>query len=299
MRKLAHRLRLLPRASTRRAWAEGRAAGQSWWQRIHLRFYAGWPYGYIGSAIGERRRLWWLRIFFAPFLLKALHPQAWSDSYHGKVMPTDQARRLIEVHEPVDAIVPEQVIPFEHARHLVISRGQPVVVLDCPCRMSRVDPCLPLDVCLIVGEPFASFVLEHHPTRSRQITPEGAIEILEAEAQRGHVHHAFFKDAMLERFYAICNCCSCCCGAMMAHFQGTPMLISSGYIAQVDPTRCQACGACANVCPFGAISVGALAWVSAALCMGCGVCTRHCPHHALALIRDESKPAPLDTLLQP
>jgi hypothetical protein len=25
-----------------------------------------------------------------------------------------------------------------------------------------------------------------------------------------------YKDAMLGRFYAICNCCSCCCGAMEA-----------------------------------------------------------------------------------
>jgi hypothetical protein len=26
----------------------------------------------------------------------------------------------------------------------------------------------------------------------------------------------YYKDAMLGRFYAICNCCACCCGAMQA-----------------------------------------------------------------------------------
>jgi hypothetical protein len=35
-------------------------------------------------------------------------------------------------------------------------------------------------VCLIVGDPFASFVEEHHPRRSRRITPEEAVEILRA-----------------------------------------------------------------------------------------------------------------------
>ena len=36
---------------------------------------------------------------------------------------------------------------------------------------------------------------------------------------------------MLGRFYAICNCCKCCCGAMQAHLNGVPMLASSGYVA--------------------------------------------------------------------
>ncbi|MFH1085318.1 MAG: hypothetical protein V1772_06115 [Chloroflexota bacterium] len=204
------RLRLPPRASTRRLWRAQRAAGQSWWHSLHARFYAGWPYGYIGAGIGERPELRWRRVLFAPFLLKALRPHAWAESYHGKVMPTAQAERLIRVDEPVDLVVPEQVIPFHTARHLVLLREQPIVALDCPCRMARTNPCLPLDVCLIVGEPFASFILEHHPTHARALTPDEAVEILRAEAARGHVHHAFFKDAMLDRFYAICNCCSCC-----------------------------------------------------------------------------------------
>jgi ferredoxin len=112
-----------------------------------------------------------------------------------------------------------------------------------------------LDVCLVIGEPFAGFVIEHHPERARWITQGEAVEILEAEHERGHVHHAFFKDAMLERFYAICNCCSCCCGAMQAHRNGTPMLASSGYVAQVDNTLCIGCGDCEEYCQFHSISV--------------------------------------------
>jgi dissimilatory sulfite reductase (desulfoviridin) alpha/beta subunit len=83
---------------------------------------------------------------------------------------------------------------------------------------------------------------------------------------------------LLTRFYAICNCCSCCCGAMQAHRNGTPMLASSGYLAQVDADLCAACATCADHCQFTAISVdNGFAVIDAAACMGCGVCVAHCP----------------------
>jgi dissimilatory sulfite reductase (desulfoviridin) alpha/beta subunit len=84
----------------------------------------------------------------------------------------------------------------------------------------------------------------------------------------------YYKDAMLGRFYAICNCCSCCCGAMQAHQHGTPMLASSGYVAQVDADLCAACGTCADYCQFAALSVdGDRAILDVAACMGCALPT--------------------------
>jgi ferredoxin len=150
-------------------------------------------------------------------------------------------------------------------------------------------------VCLIVGEPFASFVAEHQASRSRWIAPGEAVEILEAEDGCGHVHHAFFKDAMLGRFYAICNCCACCCGAMQAHRHGTPMLASSGYVARTDPELCIACGDCAEACQFGAIIVNDFcSEVDSSLCMGCGICVNQCAQGALTLERDSRKGEPLE-----
>ncbi len=121
------------------------------------------------------------------------------------------------------------------------------------------------------------------------------MDILRAEHERGHVHHAFFKDAMLGRFYAICNCCSCCCGAMNAWNNGTPMLASSGYVGVVDADLCGACGLCVEYCQFGAISLdNGYAAVDAATCMGCGVCVSKCPQEAFSLVLDPSRGEPLE-----
>ncbi len=281
--------------STRNWWRIARASGQSFWEFLHGYVYGRWLYGYIGAAIGERRALRRLRPLFAPFTAPIASPHRWANSYHGKVVSTQQATQLITINQEVQITIPEQVIPFETARDLVLLHPDHIVVIDCPCRLARENPCLPLDVCLVVGEPFASFILSHHREKARQISPEEAVQILEQEAKRGHVHHAFFKDAMLDRFYAICNCCSCCCGAIRAQRHGTPMLISSGYVARVDHARCQACGLCAKRCPFEAITVNeGKTTIDETKCMGCGVCARSCPTGSISMVRAPEKPAPLD-----
>jgi ferredoxin len=82
---------------------------------------------------------------------------------------------------------------------------------------------------------------------------------------------------------------------MEAQRNGTPMLASSGYVAQVDVDLCAACGECAGVCQFAAISVeDGFARIDEAACMGCGVCVAHCPQEAISLKRDTAKGEPLE-----
>jgi len=75
---------------------------------------------------------------------------------------------------------------------------------------------------------------------------------------------------------------------------GTPMVASSGYVAQVDETLCTDCTNCKDACPFGAIRVDGTAFVNREACMGCGVCVGQCSNAAMSLVRDERKGVPLD-----
>ena len=270
---------------------------------LHGYLYMKFPYAYIGNAKGDlplgrfvqRVIAAWQRLF--PPRPKPADPDrvTFPDTYHGKVVPLGTAKQLVSVREPIQQAYPEQVIPYKLARDLILEHPDHIVALDCPCRASKPNPCLPLDVCLIVGEPFAGMVMEHHADKARWVERDEAVAILEAEEQRGHVHHAFFKQAVLGRFYAICNCCSCCCGAMQAHQHVTPMLASSGYLSRVDVENCAGCGACVAVCQFHALSLaGGHSQVDEALCMGCGVCVSHCPNEALALELAPHKGAPLE-----
>jgi Na+-translocating ferredoxin:NAD+ oxidoreductase RNF subunit RnfB len=100
---------------------------------------------------------------------------------------------------------------------------------------------------------------------------------------------------MLERFYAICNCCECCCGAMQAQRSGTPMLASSGYVAQVDEDLCIGCEDCISYCQFHALEIqDAYNHVVYESCMGCGICVSKCDQGALSLARDAAKGTPLE-----
>jgi Pyruvate/2-oxoacid:ferredoxin oxidoreductase delta subunit len=221
-----------------------------------------------------------------------------ANTYHGKVVPLEEAKQLVSIRQEIRITDLEKIIPYTRARDIILHNPDHIVALDCPCRVARKDPCLPLDVCLIIGEPFAGFVVEHHPNRTRWITSEEAQSILKAENERGHVHHAFFKDAMLGRFYAICNCCDCCCGAMQAHRTGTPMLTASGFRAEVELKACRGCGTCESFCQFHAITIASNGSKHAQMdpqrCMGCGVCANHCPQNAIRLVRDEARGEPLE-----
>ena len=295
---------LFIKPSTRAFFDEAhKTPGYSFFDLVHGYVYARWPYLYIGIGTGEHPLAKW----FAPFagwfnrlITNNKKDEAaetrigFADTYHGKVVPLDAAKQLVSIHDEIHVHDLEQVIPYKRARSIIMKNPGHIVVLECPCRASREHPCLPMDVCLIVGDPFASFIREHQPARSRWITRDEAVAILQAEDERGHVHHAFFKDAMLDRFYAICNCCECCCGAMQAQRNGVPMLASSGYISRVDEDLCIGCGDYNPFCQFGALEVAdGVNKVIYDKCMGCGVCTSKCEQGALSLALDEAKGIPL------
>lgn len=221
--------------------------------------------------------------------------------YHGKVLTHEHARAIVELNRDIPLRDLEQIVPYPVARNLVLHGPPDVAAYECPCRHARPSHCQPTQVCMVIGQPMVDFVLVHNPRDSRRLTQQEALDLLRDEHERGHLHSAWFKDAMMHRFYCICNCCQCCCGGIETmKKRGVAMLASSGYVAEFDPAACSQCGSCVDACPFDALALHedgvALEW---ALCLGCGVCGVKCPSEAIRLVRDERKGVPLDVRTLP
>lgn len=225
-------------------------------------------------------------------------PDLATSFYHGKVVKLKDAIQLVTQKQDLTIITPETVIPFKLAKDIILKNPQSIAVGRCPCRAASAKPCLPMEVCFFVGDPGASFIADHNP-HYRKVSQEQAVAILEAEHKRGHVHTAYFKKDMGNKFSAICNCCSCCCmGIKMWNLlQGAvPIMAPSGYLSHVNDS-CNGCGECLEYCQFKAISLDEKeqkAVINATTCMGCGVCEDICPAGAITLERDPSKGEPLD-----
>jgi formate hydrogenlyase subunit 6/NADH:ubiquinone oxidoreductase subunit I len=97
----------------------------------------------------------------------------------------------------------------------------------------------------------------------------------------------------------ICNCCGCCCEAMIAarRFAVLQPIHTTNFLPVVDQATCNGCGRCVNVCPMEAMGLVSAndprrpaarkARVDHEVCLGCGVCVRACRTQSLRL---ESRP---------
>jgi ferredoxin len=243
----------------------------------------------------------WQKLYLSAFIniIGPVSPQKmrewWAERYHAKVMTDEQVKDIILVEESIPFQKIEKVVPYPIARDIVLNAPPKITLYNCGCRLARKEHCEPTDVCIWIGDTFADFMREHHPGEGRPISQEEALEILSAEHERGHVHTAWFKDAMLDRFYVICNCCPRCCGGIevMNKF-GIPMLNSSGYVATINETLCELCGQCVELCPFNALQMDDGLILNWEKCMGCGVCVDLCPSEAISLELDSQKGVPLE-----
>jgi ferredoxin len=104
-----------------------------------------------------------------------------------------------------------------------------------------------------------------------------------------------FGENARERVNFICNCCGCCCEAMIAarKFGILNPVHTSNFLPVVAEETCNGCGKCVNVCPVEAMTLVSTndpqhpkmkkAKVGEDICLGCGVCVRICEYNSLRL----------------
>jgi NAD-dependent dihydropyrimidine dehydrogenase PreA subunit len=184
------------------------------------------------------------------------------------------------------------VLDYERASH-VIKTASAIGVGVCYCRhkMRHVGRACdaPMDICMTFNGSAASLTKYGY---ARAVGVSECMSLLDQAYEHGLVQ--FGENAQVGVNF-ICNCCGCCCEAMIAarKFGSLNPIHTTNFIPHVNLETCNGCVKCMNACPVEAMTLISAndphrpqrrkARVSEDICLGCGVCVRACPTNSLTL----------------
>lgn len=209
-----------------------------------------------------------------------------------------QAGRIF-IHEPalsVDNAV--HVLDYERASE-VIKKARLMSVGVCYCRhkMQHLGRACdaPMDICMTFSNVAES--LTKHGI-ARQVDKIEGLDLLQ-KAYDGNLVQ--FGENVREDVSFICNCCGCCCEALLAakRFAILNPVHTTGFLPEIDETTCTGCGKCVDVCPVEAMALVSAndshaprkrkARLDEQRCLGCAVCVRNCPQKSITLKRSPKR----------
>jgi len=192
------------------------------------------------------------------------------------------------------AFVSEQALTAENTIHVldyeraseVVQTASHIGVGVCYCRhkMEHLGRACkaPMDICMTFNSTARSLI-KHGIVR--QVDASEGQEVLLRAIENNLVQ---FGENVREQVSFICNCCGCCCEAMLAakRFAVMNPIATTNYLPEIANEKCSGCGKCVEVCPVEAMELVAVgdpqrpkrkaARVNEELCLGCGVCVRQC-----------------------
>ncbi|MGV8057905.1 MAG: 4Fe-4S dicluster domain-containing protein [Smithellaceae bacterium] len=197
--------------------------------------------------------------------------------------------------------VNESVLTNENALHVlgyerasdVVKTASQIGVGVCYCRhkMEHVGKnCnAPMDICMTFNASAESLV--RHGI-ARKIDVAEGLDLLN---QAQNFNLVQFGENVRERVNFICNCCGCCCEALIAarKFGFLNPVHTTNFIPEIIENKCTGCGKCVSLCPVEAMMLVASsdphkpgkkkAKLASDQCLGCGVCLKGCNVNALQL----------------
>ncbi len=196
-----------------------------------------------------------------------------------------------------------EILDWERATHIIES-ATAVGVSLCPCRHKASHLRKACDRshrnCLSFNYMAEALI---RSGMAEAITTSEALRILEECKEAGLAQTG---DNVQRKVTYICNCCRCCCCMLAAirRFDIRKAIVTSNWIAEVDPAKCTGCGKCAEACPVDAIEVIKVkkaekkqkrAVRDDTLCLGCGVCHSACEFDGMSMKPRASRPVTPET----
>lgn len=212
---------------------------------------------------------------------------------------TDTPLGRVFVHEPA---LPDDnslyVLDYERATE-VIRTARYISVGICYCRhkMNHLgNACdAPLEICMTFNST-AESLIKHDI--AKEIDGQECLELLDKAYEYNLVQ---FGENVRSGVNFICNCCGCCCEALIAarQFAFLNPISTTNFLPEIDTEQCVGCGKCVEICPVEAVSLVSTndsqhkkqkkAKLDERICLGCGVCVRNCPQDCLHLVEREER----------
>jgi ferredoxin len=203
-----------------------------------------------------------------------------------------QAGRFFVNEDAIPQANATRVLDYERAS-AVIGAARKIGVGTCYCRhkmhhLGRAC-CAPLELCMTFDSVADPLIRHGH---AREIDAVECLDLLQKSRELNLVQ---FGENVQGGVSFICNCCSCCCDALIAarKFCNLHPVQTTNFIVQLKRDRCSGCGKCVDACPVQAVGLVSAnaphhpslrkAVLAPARCLGCGVCVRVCNSGALAL----------------
>jgi len=210
------------------------------------------------------------------------------------------------VHEPaLSAENSLHVLDYERASEVIRTASHRAVgVCYCRHKMDHLGRACkaPMNICMTFNTTAAS-LFKHEIARS--VDASEGMDLLNEAYEHKLVQ--FGENARQEVSF-ICNCCGCCCEAMLAakRFGILKPVHTTNFLPSIDEQACNGCGKCVDTCPVEAMSLVSAgdplrkkqkkARVNEDICLGCGLCVRSCPEEGVRLrARQERVITPLNS----